>query len=710
MNKKKNIIMGIFLLAGVSFLFSSVIQKDTAKELFERAIYLEETKGDLEKAIEVYNRIVNEFPDERATAAQALLHLGYCFEKLGLKEAQKAYQNVIAKYPEQKEAVKKAKEKLSILLKAQALVDKGKKEFKIWKVHEGSDVGVTGEVSPDGRYISYTDWEKNGHLSIYEIATGKKRHLTNQTEEEHWGNVLRSSWSPDSKQIAYIWFNKDGFWDLRIIGIDGSKPRVLYRDKDVYPQPADWSPDGKHILTVLENYYKDEVNQVGFISVRDGTVSILEAFKGHDDLDYLYFSPDGRYIAYDYPQKIGSRNHDIFIYSIEERREIPLVQHLANDRVGGWMPDGKNILFASNRLGTLDAWAISVEEGKPQGSPKLVKKDIGLVSPMGFAPDGSFYSGLWIMITDAYVGTLDKEREKFLVPPKRLTGYFVGRNFSPEWSPDGKYLAYVSNRHRDLSNGSNSLYIRDLETGEEREVIRPQEIRWFGGFFMGGISWSPDGRLIILTGREKKGQGLYVVDVKTGEMTTLLYCEERLFSANWSADGKAIFFTERQDKKGISPVFRYDMKTKEKKEIYNQKPGIFYMASSHDGKLLAFATFKKYKGKTIVVLMALSVEGGEPREVVKITDGGCMALAWTPDSRDIIFGKNVSVPSGSQRSAQGSELWKVSVEGGEPQRLGKTTGSIVGVRLHPDGQRLAFTSRTGWAEIWVMENFLPKEK
>jgi len=329
---------------------------------------------------------------------------------------------------------------------------------------------------------------------------------------------------------------------------------------------------------------------------------------------------------------------------------------------------------------------------------------------MGFAPDGSFYYGLRINIRDVYVGTLDKEREKFLVRPEKLTGYLVGRNVSPEWSPDGKYLAYISNRHPDLSYGSNSLYIRDLETGEEREVVRPQEIRWFGSFFMGGICWSPDGRSILLTGGGKKGQGIYVVDVKTGEMTTLLHSEVRLFSPSWSADGKAVFFTERHDKEGISPVFRYDMKTKEKKEIYNQNPGIFYMAPSPDGKLLAFATFEKYKEETIGVLMVLPVEGGEPREVVKITDGGCMALAWAPDSREIIYGKSLYASSGSQRIAPGSELWKVSVEGGEPQKLWKMAGSIVGVRLHPDGQRLAFTSQTSWAEIWVMENFLPKEK
>jgi len=90
MNKKKNLIMVIILFTGISFLFSSMIQKETAKELFERALYFEETKGDLEKAIELYSRIVKEFPDERVTAAKAQLHIGMCYEKLGLREAQNA--------------------------------------------------------------------------------------------------------------------------------------------------------------------------------------------------------------------------------------------------------------------------------------------------------------------------------------------------------------------------------------------------------------------------------------------------------------------------------------------------------------------------------------------------------------------------------------------------------------------------------------------
>jgi len=704
MNKKKNLIMAILLLAGVSFLFSGLIRQETAKELFEKALYLEETKGDLEKAIEVYSRVVKEFPDERATAAKAQLHIGLCYEKLGLKEAEKAFQRVIDNYPEQSESVKVAKEKLSFILKAQALVEKGEKEFKIKKVCEGEDIDVSGEVSPDGRYISYTDWTTED-LAIYEIATGKKRRLTSPTEEERHGRVLRSIWSSDSQRIACNWHNKDNFRDLRIIGLDGSKHRVLYRDKDVFPLPVDWSPDGKHILAIFDNYYKDKVRQVGLISVADGAVSILETFKSRADY-YLYlgFSPDGRYIAYDYPQKEGSQDRDIFIYSIEEKNEIPLVQHLANDSLVAWAPDGKNILFGSNRLGTTDLWAISVKEGKPQGAPILVKKDIGLVSPLGFASDGSFYYGVSIRNRDVYIGTLDKEREKFLVPPEKLTGHFVGNNFSPEWSPDGKFLAYISSRLPRYEYGADSLYIVSLETGEEREVVRPQEIRRLGGVSR-GICWSPDGRSILSSGHDKKGQGIYVVDVKTGEMTAVLYGEEQIMNPNWSADGKAIFFIERDWKKGISRIFRYDMKTKEKKEIYNQNPNLLWLIPSPDGKLLAFASFEKNK---VGVMMVLPIEGGEPREVAKITGGSCWGMAWTPDSREIIYDNEF--PPGGQGIEKGSELWKVSVERGSPQKLWKMEGYFEELRVHPDGQRIAFSSQAPYAEIWVMENFLQEAR
>ena len=90
----------VFLLAA-AVLLCGAAQQESAKQLFEKALHLEETKGDLEKAVEVYKRIVAEFPGERVLAAQSFYHLGLCYEKLGLRDAQKAFQNVIEAYPDQ---------------------------------------------------------------------------------------------------------------------------------------------------------------------------------------------------------------------------------------------------------------------------------------------------------------------------------------------------------------------------------------------------------------------------------------------------------------------------------------------------------------------------------------------------------------------------------------------------------------------------------
>ena len=82
-------------------------------------------------------------------------------------------------------------------------------------------------ISPDGKYLSYVDWE-TGDLAIYEIATGKKSRLTNKGSWDDSDEFAESAkWSADSKQIAYSWYNKQERYDLRLIGVDGEDSRVL---------------------------------------------------------------------------------------------------------------------------------------------------------------------------------------------------------------------------------------------------------------------------------------------------------------------------------------------------------------------------------------------------------------------------------------------------------------------------------------------------
>jgi len=367
MKKQPKTLFLFICLLGLLFLSSGLSSQQTAAELFEKALYLEEAQGDLQKAIGVYEKILTQHPDDREIAAKAQLHIGLCYEKLGLEEAQKAFQKVVENYPDQAAAVKVAREKLSALTRARALIEKGREELTIRQVWSGPGVDILGAVPPDGRYLSFVDWE-TGDLAMRELAKGTKRRLTNKGS---WMQspefALFSTWSPDSRRIVYQWYNKDETYELCVIDINDPTPHVLYRDQDKenYVHPFGWSPDGKGILAGtfrVENLRAEFITRLGLISVADGSVKVLKTqFETHPDNPKPWgfvFSPDGKYIAYDIPQENKDEERDIFLLSAEGGREVPLIEHPARDTVIGWSPDGKGLLFSSDRTGSQDVWFI----------------------------------------------------------------------------------------------------------------------------------------------------------------------------------------------------------------------------------------------------------------------------------------------------------------------------------------------------------------
>ena len=211
----------------------------------------------------------------------------------------------------------------------------------ILKNYKVAEVDFSGAVSRDGRFLSYVDWS-TGDLAIRDLKTGENRRLTNKgswLESNEFAN--NSTISPESTQVAYAWLNKDGFWDLRVIGLDGSEPRILYRNEEISAiWPKDWSPGGKHILATF--FRKDGINQIVLVSVADGSVRVLKTLDWREP-GRMTFSPDGLYIVYDFPPQEDSPNRDMFLLATDGSREIPLVEHPANDHVLGWAPDGEGL-------------------------------------------------------------------------------------------------------------------------------------------------------------------------------------------------------------------------------------------------------------------------------------------------------------------------------------------------------------------------------
>jgi len=706
-NKQKILVPFLLAASSLIFVFGNLSSQESAAEYFEKAFYYEDVQGDLQKAIELYEQILKQFPENREVAAKAQLHIGLCYEKLGLQEAPKAYQKVLDDFPEQKEAVKIAQEKLSVFLKVQAAIEKIDKEFNIRKVWSGLLTDTLGAPSPDGKFLSIVDWA-TGDLAVRDIATGKNRRLT---DKGSWAEsselALFSGWSPDGKKIVYNWLNKEECFDLRIVDLDDPKPKILYQvEKMEYVHPFEWSPDGKNILALVTR--APNISQVGLISVADGSFRVLKTTDDDwaSNLPLFTFSPDGKYIAFSFLQDEDTQNRDIFLMSVEDKHETPLIKHPMNDSLLGWSPDGRWILFASNRTGSTDAWIVRVDRGKQIQAPEMIKKDLGHIEPMGFTRNGAFIYGVSNQMTDIYAIDIDPDSGKIQNPPAKATQRYEGSNRSPAYSADGKYLAYVSTRGpRPLQH--NVLCIRNEQTGEERE-LKPDQIDF------NFPRWSPDGRFISVEGKNKAGNvGIYRIDVKPGGVEPVVQVDPGviIYSHRWSKDGKSIFYTRSDpDAKGPaysrnSLIYVHDISSGQQKVLSGSPNDAKDIDISPDGQWIALLNRTAKR-----VLRIIPTSGGEPRVLYSFEDmtNAVISPAWIAGGKYILFYRDAT----DSLEEESKELVRIPAEGGQLQELGLKMAEFRHFSVHPDGHHIVFHSRgtkMSWPEVWVMENFLPKK-
>jgi tetratricopeptide (TPR) repeat protein len=127
------------------------VAQQTAEELYQAGLYQEEVQGNLQGAIDIYARILAEFSANRTVGARAQLHVGLCYEKLGLQEAQRAYRRVIEDYPERAEEVAVAQERLASLARASAELSR-QPTFRRIEIASKPQNGV---LSPDGNRLAF---------------------------------------------------------------------------------------------------------------------------------------------------------------------------------------------------------------------------------------------------------------------------------------------------------------------------------------------------------------------------------------------------------------------------------------------------------------------------------------------------------------------------------------------------------------------------
>jgi Tol biopolymer transport system component len=561
------------------------------------------------------------------------------------------------------------------------------KSMVIRQVWSGPGVDTSGGPSPDGRHLSFTDW-KTGDLALRELPSGKTRWLTEGKKggKEKFRFASNSVISPDGKLIAYSWTNEHGTYDLCMIGTDGSGDRTLYSNRDHEVYPISWSPDATRILAMKHKTQgaREGDTEIVSVSVQDGSLTTIGIPWVQNRVCY---SPRGRFMAYDYPVAAGSSNWDIALLDPRQNSRTTLLQHPGSDRLLGWVPHRQEILFLSDRAGSLDMWAIKVVDGRRQDSPTIVAQGIGQIQPQGFTDEGAFFfsrnaSTLTTSIVpfDARTGEISLDAGKAL----------LGSKDSAKWSPDGRHLACAVEQNHQWH-----LRIWTLTTGEEQELAPHLDVR--------RPDWSADGRFILVTGfdydrrtQEDYHGGIYKIDAQDGDVTELValppveeWRRDNWTSATaiWTTDGRAIFY------KSHGKIVRRDIESGREELLYRNDHFEKALALSPDGEALAFGVRTPDDPNGRILTMPAS--GGEPRELCR---SSTRAITWTPDSEYVLYAE----PQGKSTT-----IWRASASGGERQMVAQSPHIVVSLDVHPNRKEIALSTFDQGSSIWVMEDFLP---
>ena len=179
--------------------------------------------------------------------------------------------------------------------------------------------------------------------------------------------------------------------EIRIVNIERTgipEARRIFESEDVNRMDAiDWSPDGKWLAVHLVR--KNSGGEISLVG-EDGSQRVLRSV-GWRGPKKIFFSPDSKYIAYDLPVSDEAVQRDVYVAAVDGSGEARAVAHAAHDFTMGWSPDGKQLLFASDRTGSVALWALPITNGKPMGAPTMLKPDIGSVSSLGMTASGALH-------------------------------------------------------------------------------------------------------------------------------------------------------------------------------------------------------------------------------------------------------------------------------------------------------------------------------
>jgi Tol biopolymer transport system component len=424
-----------------------------------------------------------------------------------------------------------------------------------------TDFGFDPAWSPDGKQIVFSSgdgqnpWSRDALAQLWVVASNGVGEIRQLTRE---GDAVQPSWSPGGRRIAFWGLSAGGQRDIRTIPADsgGSAPNAEARAAASEPVPVAvtndaaidwnpvWSPDGRslyfsserggsmnlwrvvidettgrprgepqpvttpsltsgsislsrdgRLLMFVSSDKRSSIQRVGLDAAGRVSVPPRPVFEASRVIYTQDLSPDGEWVAF---STLGGRE-DLFVVRFDGSDYRQLTDDAFRDRGPKWSPDGKRILFYSDRSGRYESWAI-----RPDGSglEQLTKTTGPSRWDSEWSPDGKH-----IAMTDGvrtYIEDLTKPLAERTAEPLPL---LEGRHalLPRAWSPDGTQLA------GDLDFYSSAASVTLVYSFASRAYRALPEGR-------GTPAWLSDSRRLLVARKDR----IVLLDTVTGRATPVL--------------------------------------------------------------------------------------------------------------------------------------------------------------------------------------------
>jgi Tol biopolymer transport system component len=523
--------------------------------------------------------------------------------------------------------------------------------------------------SPDGNRIAFV-WDGgkyNDDIYVKQIGTERLLRLTTDPATDDY-----PSWSPDGRYIAFCRYSSGLKEAIYVIPAVGGAERKLV-DLKFGPTTLAWSPDAKYLA--YTDLGPDKFEVIFLLAVDNPadrrllTTSAQEAVGG-----YPTFSPDGKTAALVRGAQEGGDG--IYLVPVGGTGLKLLTSFKADIWNLSWTSDRAYIIFCSDYRdcpGCL--WKVSASGGQPELLPgwQTNRSDYALSRDgrrLAYT-QGEFNANIWRYEVSA--------GERPSGPPTKLIAS-TGMNTEPQFSPDGKRVAFVSWR-----SGNGEIWVCDSDGSN------PRQLTSFHVPVDAYPHWSPDGREIAFQASPEGHASICIVDAEGGQPRRLTLGDRSVAAPTWSRDGKWIYFGSKRS--GAYQVWRLPSAGGHAVQV--TKKGGFAGLESRDGKTLYYAKrlqfpgWRKYRG-----LWEVPVEGGQETLVLKeLWPGGFDCWALTGEG---IYLYNVNTNTIDFFSFATRRITQIA----KPEKRG---GPLT---VSPDGRWILFSQvDVDTSHIMMVENF-----